>query len=42
MMAYAVKATLREEREKNPASIDKQLVPQDNDKPGTSSAPGKP
>jgi len=39
MMADTVKEALREEREKNPASMNKQLAPQDTDRPGTSSAP---
>jgi len=42
MMADVVKEALREEREKNPASLNKQPVPQNTDKPGTSSALSKP
>ena len=42
VMADAVKEALQEEREKDPALMDKQLAPQDTDRPGTSSAYGKP
>ena len=42
MMADVVKEALRVEREKNPTSSEKQPSPQDAEKAGTSSGPGKP